>query len=182
MGGGTGGGSSDKGKYGTGGVGGADSEALCSFLLGLCLQGEAHFPPTQFQACSSRLRVKWLTTDKLIKTIVLIWEKNKSFLTNCSLYLAHDLVVGNCSPTFIVSNDLRLLINSLRKRLTITITNHNYNDKTATQACTGRSWGPWATTSWQSPTKPRSHSVFVSEPDLNPMFSPISHVPYPTRI
>lgn len=31
--------------------GGADFEALCSFLLGFCLQGFANILPTQFQAC-----------------------------------------------------------------------------------------------------------------------------------
>lgn len=39
-----------------------------------------------------------------------------SFLTNGPLYLAHDLVVGNCSPTLVVCNDLRLLINFLKKK------------------------------------------------------------------
>lgn len=29
----------------------ADFEALCSFLLGFCLQGFANILPTQFQAC-----------------------------------------------------------------------------------------------------------------------------------
>lgn len=37
-------------------------------------------------------------------------------LTNRSLYLAHDLIVRNCSPTLVVCNDLRLLINFLWKR------------------------------------------------------------------
>lgn len=31
--------------------GGADFEALCSFLLGFCLQGFTNILPTQFQAC-----------------------------------------------------------------------------------------------------------------------------------
>ncbi len=42
-----------------------------------------------------------------------------SILTNRSLYLAHDLVVGNCFPTLIIRNDLRLLVNFLRKRFDI---------------------------------------------------------------
>lgn len=36
-------------------------------------------------------------------------------LTNRSLYLAHDLIVGNCFSTLVVGDDLRLLINFLRK-------------------------------------------------------------------
>lgn len=31
--------------------GGADFEALCSFLLGFCLQGFTNILPTKFQAC-----------------------------------------------------------------------------------------------------------------------------------
>lgn len=43
-------------------------------------------------------------------------EVANSVFTNCSLDFAHDLVVGNCSPTLVVSNDLRLFINFLRKK------------------------------------------------------------------
>lgn len=48
--------------------------------------------------------------------VVIFYIFVNSVLTDRSLYLAHDLVVGNCSPGLIVSNDLRLLINFLRKR------------------------------------------------------------------
>lgn len=38
------------------GAGRADFEALCSFLLGFCLHGQANIPPTKFQPYSWQIK------------------------------------------------------------------------------------------------------------------------------
>lgn len=50
------------------------------------------------------------------KHALLVLE-NRILLTNRPLYLAHDLIVRNCSPALVVCNDLRLLINFLWEKI-----------------------------------------------------------------
>lgn len=68
-------------------------------------------------------------TAELITTnniMILLWRLGNT-LTNCSLYFPQDLVVGNRSPALVVSNDLRLLINFLRKKKSVQYIIYNFS-------------------------------------------------------
>lgn len=106
------------------GLGGLISRLCVHFFLGFASRGRPISFPRSFIPVHDRL------TDLLRNTadswdIINMkiqfgdWSRNSTIviLTNCSLYLAQDLVVGNCFPTLIVRNDLRLLINFLRKKI-----------------------------------------------------------------
>lgn len=105
---------------------------LCiHFILGFASSGWPISFPRSFSPVHDRKRdilmnvFNWQLGDHYFFGKEKKKNNTKHFLTNCSLYLAHDLVVGNCSATLIVCNDLRLLINFLRRKFTI----HNLSFK-----------------------------------------------------
>lgn len=103
------------GKDGT--LGGLISRLCVHFFLGFASRGCPISFPRSFIPIHNRRGTQELYNRQLRHNKHDRWiQANSILLTNHSLYLAQDLVVGNRFPALVVCNDLRLLINFLRKR------------------------------------------------------------------
>lgn len=95
------------------------SRIFCSFLLGICTERLPNFPSTQFETCKSQ---KYNRNTLDMNTRLLKYTKYQCFqrnkignLTNSSLNLSHNLIIGDGLSCFIICNYLWLLINFLKK-------------------------------------------------------------------